>query len=113
MLATDRSAWADEDIDIVMSRAQTTIGGPETFKWVLPAFLERSIANPARGWMTISDVLVDKLDRAGFDTWPSDQRQCAVDMIADWLAAQSLLDDWTCSPEDDAKLTAWLRERTA
>lgn len=113
MLATHPSGWSDEDIDIVMSRAQTTIGGPETFKWILPAFLERSVENPAHGWMTISAVLADKLDRARFDNWPPDQRKAALALLSDWLDAQSRPHDCTYDPEDDAELSAWLKARTA
>lgn len=114
MLVVDASEWSDHDINLVMSRAQTTLGGPETFKWILPAFLIRSVANPDEGWITISSVLADKFDRAGFDIWPEGQRAATLTMVSDWLAAQTALftDDPTYGPENDAELRAWLKART-
>ena len=114
MLAGDASEWSDEDINLVMSRAQTTLGGPETFKWILPAFLIRSVANPDRGWITCSSVLADKFDRAGFDTWPEGQRSATLAMVSDWLDAQAVLfaDDPTWLAADDAELRTWLKART-
>lgn len=114
MLAADASEWSDHDVNLVMSRAQTTLGGPETFKWILPVFLIRSAANPDEGWITISSVLADKLDRAGFDAWPEDQRAVTLAMVSDWLDAQAILfaDDPTYGLEEDAELRNWLKART-
>jgi len=115
MLATDPSEWADEDVDVVMAHAQTTLGGPETFKWVLPAFLDRFIENPEHGWMTISSVLAEKLDHAGFDEWPHAQRAAILEMLAKWLTAQATLfpDDPTHDPtEENAVLRRWFEART-
>lgn len=114
MLATRPEEWLDEDIDIVMSRAQTTIGGPETFKWILPAFLDRTLANPARGWMTDSDILVSKLDYARFDNWPADEQRAALVMLNNWASAWSrlYLDDVTYDADEDAVLSNWLRARS-
>ena len=98
----------------MMLRAQTTIGGPETFKWVLPTFLDRSIANPGAGWMTDSEILAEKLDHARFDEWPTDQRETALAMLADWLDAQARLypdADTPYEPADDAVLRDWLKAR--
>jgi hypothetical protein len=115
MLAADPVDWSNLDINIVMSRAQTTIGGPETFKWVLTAWLDRSAADPGYGWMTVSDVLAHKLDRAGFDGWPEAQRASILPMLADWLKARETAfpDDAPYEPRDDAVLRAWLKARAA
>ena len=104
MLATRPADWSEEDIDLVIFRAMTTLGGPETFKWILPYFLERSVASPFHGWMLVSDVLAGKLDDAGFDTWPEAQRMAAHEMLRAWLATRPPY-------EDDAELRAWLGRR--
>lgn len=114
MLAANPENWSDEDVDVVMSRAQTTIGGPETFKWILPAFLDRCLANPKRGWMTDSNDLVSKLDYAHFDNWPADQQRAALAMLNNWANAWSRLHvgDITDSADDDAVLRNWLKARS-
>ncbi|MDQ8028350.1 MAG: hypothetical protein REJ23_06460 [Brevundimonas sp.] len=114
MLESDSEGWSSEDIDIVMARAQTTLGGPETFKWVLPVWVFRSMAEPAYGWMTVSEVLADKLDRAGFDLWPEAQRVTILPMLADWLRARETAfaeDEHAYDPADDAVFRSWLDAR--
>ena len=114
MLAADSADWSDEDVNIVMSRAQTTIGGPETFKWILPVWLGRSAADPSYGWMTVSEVLADKLDRAGFDNWPVAQCAAILPLLSDWLHAQeTAFPDAPYAPEGDAVFRDWLTARTA
>ncbi|RZL44823.1 MAG: hypothetical protein EOP74_02540 [Variovorax sp.] len=115
MLATDNADWSDEDIDIAMAHAHTTLGGPEAFKWILPVWLQRSAANPHHGWLTVSEVLADKLDRAGFDDWPEVQRAAVVPLLSGWLHMQetAFTDDAVpYKPEDDAALRDWLKART-
>ena len=115
MLATDPARWSDDDVDLVVTRAMTTIGGAETFKWVLPHVLERSLARPYLGWMTESWLLAEKLDYAGFDQWPPHQRTAALHMLTHWLEAQAGLypDDPTYDPGiEHAVLRRWLEART-
>jgi hypothetical protein len=88
MLSTPSGDWSDADIDLVAFRAMTTLGGPETFKWILPHLLERSVASPNYGWMVVSEVLAEKLDHAGFDAWPEAQRRSAYEMLRTWLAVR-------------------------
>ena len=113
MLASDRAGWSHEDINVVMSRAQTTIGGPETFKWVLPSFLIRSAAAPSYGWNTVPEVLADKLDYAGFDSWQADQREAILDMLIEWLESDSIFgaDDPVGTADAQVALRAWLTRR--
>lgn len=114
MLAADPALWFSEDINIVMAHARNTLGGPETFKWVLPVWLDRSMAEPDHGWMTVSEVLADKLDHAGFDQWPEVQRLAILPMLADWLRAQETAfadDGQVYDPADDAVFRAWLKTR--
>lgn len=114
MLTADRADWSTEDIDIVMAHAQTTLGGSQTFKWVLPAWLARSRAEPAHGWITDSTVLAENLDRAGFDGWPEAQRAAILPMLAEWLRAHETAfqdDAVRYAAEDDAVLRAWLKAR--
>ena len=105
MLATRPANWSEEDIDLVIFRAMTTLGGPETFKWILPHFLERSVASPHYGWMIVSEVLADKLDHAGFDAWSETQRKAALGMLRAWLAARPAY-------EEDAELNVWVGRRS-
>ena len=104
MLATRPAGWSDEDIDLVAFRSMTTLGGPETFKWILPHFLERSAANPQHGWMIESEVLAEKLDHAGFDAWPEAQRRATHELLRAWLATRPPY-------ERDAELRVWLGGR--
>ncbi len=104
MLATPSAEWSDSDIDLVAFRAMTTLGGPETFKWILPHFLERSAANPLHGWMMVSEVLAAKLDDAGFETWPVAQQEAAVELLTEWLATRA-------PEEDDSDLKTLLGHR--
>jgi hypothetical protein len=104
MLSTPPDDWSDADVDLVAFRAMTTLGGPETFKWILPHFLERSIASPNYGWMIVSEVLAEKLDHAGFDAWPEAQQRSAHEMLRGWLAVRP-----AC--EEDAELRAWVGRR--
>ncbi|WP_292067403.1 hypothetical protein [Brevundimonas sp. UBA7664] len=114
MLATRPADWSDEDIDLVAFKAMNTLGGPETYKWILPHFLERSVASPRHGWLIVSEVLAEKLDRAGFDDWPEPQRAAMLEMLAQWAAAQPGLfpGDPTYDPSDDAVLRQWIEART-
>ena len=105
MLSTPSGDWSDADIDLVAFRAMTTLGGPETFKWILPHFLERSVASPNYGWMVVSEVLAQKLDHAGFDAWPEAQRRSAYEMLRTWLAVRPAY-------EEDAELRAWMGRRS-
>ena len=105
MLSTPSMDWSDQDIDLVAFRAMTTLGGPETFKWILPHFLERSLSSPYHGWMIVSEVLADKLDYAKFDAWPAAQREAVLEMLRAWLATRA-------PEEDDSELRAWLRRRS-
>jgi hypothetical protein len=101
MLATRPADWSAADIDLVAFRAMTTLGGPETFKWILPHFLERSVASPLHGWLIESEVLAEKLDYAGFDAWPEAERRAAHEMLRAWLATRPPY-------EDDVALREWL-----
>jgi len=105
MLSTPSGDWSDADIDLVAFRAVTTLGGPETFKWILPHFLERSVASPNYGWMVVSEVLAEKLDHAGFDAWPEAQRRSAYEMLRTWLAVRPAY-------QEDAELRAWMGRRS-
>lgn len=101
MLASDPADWPDSDIDLVAFRSVTTLGGPETLKWILPHFLERSATRIDHGWLVGSDMLGDKLDSAGFNGWPSEQRMAVLAMLHAWLAIRP-------PDEDDTELRAWL-----
>ena len=102
MMATPPGLWADEDIDLVSFRAGTTIGGAETFKWVLREFLRRA----DRTWLLYPDLLVTKLDQLAYDDWPVEQRHEAQPMIAAWMVGQQARGEATQSLAD------WLRARS-
>ncbi|GAA0638953.1 hypothetical protein [Brevundimonas lenta] len=102
MLATAPEAWSDEDVDLVAFRAITTIGGLETFKWILPHFLRRTAAAPDR-WMLEPDILSEKLDHAGFGAWPEAQRAAVLGLLRNVVAVVAAGDAGT--------LTAWLDAR--
>ena len=110
MLATDSASWSSRDIDLVAWRAMTTIGGVETFKWILPVFLRRSTDDLIYGWTVEAATLAHKLDYAAFDEWPDDQRRSALTLLKDWLEAQKARFEGY-NPEDDAVLDRWIEGR--
>ena len=56
------AAWTDRDLDYVMFKCMTTMGGEATFKFILPRFLTAVSRHPNYGWTSQSHVLNSKLE---------------------------------------------------
>jgi hypothetical protein len=123
-VAPDRRAWVEgllaggmelspQDLDLLVFRAISTVGGVATFKFALSRFLGVMIEAPAYTDAATSDayVILPKLDHARFAEWPPEQRRAILDALELWadrriIAATSLGDD----PEAKAIL-AWVEAR--
>ena len=59
------------------------------------------------------EVLADKLDYAGFDSWQADQREAILDMLIEWLESDSIFgaDDPVGTADAQVALRAWLTRR--
>ncbi len=59
-----------EDLDFVMFKVMTTMGGEASFKFFLPRFLRSVLTFPdCLGWVTVSHVLLSKLELLDLDSW--------------------------------------------
>lgn len=99
--------WSDEDVDIILFRATTTIKSDKIFSRLLPEFLRRSARNPhGYGWMTDGGVVRQKLEASRFQNWSDADREAVLallpafiatldtdsESLAEWLEAFSLKD---------------------
>lgn len=92
--------WADEDIDLVLFRATTTIGSEKIVPRILSEFLRRVILQPyGYGWMTSGDVVRQKLEASRFPIWPEADREAVLALLPAYIA----------SPDTDSEgLADWL-----
>ncbi len=92
--------WSDEDLDLALFRATTTIMADKIVPRLVPEFLRRATLDPySRGWMVFGDVVRSKLERAGFLTWPEADRQAVLTLLPAYIA----------TPDTDSEsLAEWL-----
>lgn len=121
-VAPDRRDWVEgllaggldrlspEDLDLLVYRAISTVGGTPTFKFALSRFLAVMLLAPAYGAGAVSDafVILSKLDHARFETWPPEERRAILEALELWAARRLDAD-----PTDDsaADLRAWVEAR--
>ena len=101
------TAMTPRELDYVMFKCMTTMGGPDTFKALLPRFVRALAASPREGWTADARVLLGKLKMADFDLWPRRQRAAAAAAI-EHLAAYLLELDRCDREEPDADNQALL-----
>ncbi len=53
--------WIERDLDYVMFKCMTTMGGAPTFWFILPRFLQAVAQNPDYGWTSQTHVLSSKI----------------------------------------------------
>ena len=105
------TAMTPPELDYAMFKCMTTMGGPDTFKALLPRFIRAVTASPRDGWTADAGVLLGKLKMADFDLWPRRQRAAAAAAI-EHLAAYLIevdRDDWSEPDEDNQALLAWAK----
>ena len=92
--------WSDEDVDVLLSRATTTIKSDKIVSRLLPEFLRRAARNPyGYSWTTDGDVVRQKLEASRFPTW----------LEADREAVLTLLPSYIATPDTDSEsLAEWL-----
>src|SRR5690606_563507 len=100
------ASWTDRDLDYVMFKSMTTMGGERTFKFVLPRFLAAASRHPDYGWTSQSHVLKSKLEMIGAASLTADQARA----MSDALTAYARL-EWAFARESDS--SAEMPEETA
>ncbi len=103
MLALPPGQWADEDVDLTLFRAMTTIMSPAVVPWVLEEFLHRVVRRPDGDWMTDGDTVLQKLTASDFDAWPPETRRAVLDLIPGYLETEGA---------DAQTLADWFRRQT-
>ena len=103
---------SNREIGSLMFCVMTTIGSQETMKFLLPRFFAAYFENPDDGWIVETLVIVDRLERAGFESWPLAERKPVLEALA--LAAQYEIErgkayDYT--PGDDVEALMWAQAR--
>lgn len=105
----------ERDLDYVMSKCMTTMGGLDTFKFFLPRFIRAVLANPHYGWTSEAHVLMSKLNTAAFENWPASERVVVAEAIE--ILAQTYIlinEDEVSGPDDDSRsLLAWAKSAKA
>ena len=103
------------DLDYLTSCAGLTIGTRETVRFLTPRYLRAVLSYPKFGWYTNDRMLLDRLERFGFDAWPRDQRAATAEALVLMGRAMVLMadeyDDF--SETDGAKLIEWAEAKRA
>lgn len=75
-----------QDLDLLVFRAISTVGGASTFKYALARFLSVMIVQPAYADIATSDahMILPKLDHAKFQDWPKAERQAILEALELW-----------------------------
>jgi hypothetical protein len=110
LLAEGLDRLSAEDLDLLVFRAISTVGGAPTFKFALSRFLAVMLLEPAYGARATSDafVILPKLDHARFDAWPAEERRAILEALELW-AERRLEADQTDSGASDIR--EWVNAR--
>jgi hypothetical protein len=74
--------FTDRDLDYVMFKTMTTMGGEASFKFFLPRFLNSVLAYPSNlGWASGSHVLLSKCKKIEFESWTALERGSIFDAL--------------------------------
>lgn len=121
-VAPDRREWIEgllsagldrlspTDLDLLVYRAISTVGGTPTFKYALSRFLAVMLLEPAFGAGATSDafVILPKLDHARFDTWAPEERRAILEALELWAERRLSADPADAGAAD---LRAWVEAR--
>lgn len=97
-VSPNRKAWIEDllakgldqlsahDLDLLVFRAISTVGGVATFKYALARFLSVMIEAPAYGDIATSDahMILPKLEHAAFQDWPKAERRAILEALELW-----------------------------
>ena len=105
----------NHDLDYLMFKCMTTMGGVNTFKFFLPRFIRAVLATPSFAWMSEAHVLMSKLNTAEFETWPSSEKTATAEALEVLAQAYIMLneDEWSGPDEDARALLAWTQSAKA
>jgi hypothetical protein len=71
-----------EDLDFVMFKVMTTMGGEASFRFFLPRFLRSVLTFPDfLGWVTGSHVLLSKVELLDLDSWKKSERMALLSAL--------------------------------
>ena len=101
------------DLDLLVFRAISTVGGVSTFKYALARFLSVMIEAPAYAHMATSDahMILPKLDHAAFQDWPEAERRAILEALELW-ADRRLIAATSESYDPEAKaILEWVNAR--
>lgn len=105
---------SNSDIGSLMFSVMTTIGSQETMKFLLPRFFAAYFTSPDYGWIVEPLVIVDRLKRAGFESWPVVERKPVLEALT--LAAQHEIGRgraYDYVSDDDLEALVWAQARLA
>ncbi len=82
------------ELDLLVFRAISTVGGQATFKYALSRFLGVMIEAPGYAARATSDayVILPKLEHAAFEAWPDDQRRAILEALELWADRRLIAD---------------------
>ncbi|WP_296595050.1 hypothetical protein [Phenylobacterium sp.] len=124
-VSPDRTEWIEgllakgmdrldgHDIDLLVFRAISTVGGVATFKFALARFLSVMIQAPAYSSMTTSDahMILPKLEHAAFETWPKEERRAILEALELW-ADRRIIEATSEGYDPEAKaMLEWVEAR--
>lgn len=92
-----------DDLDWLVCKSMTTVGGVPTLKFFLPRFLTMALSDAAGDWIAGPEIILARLDTAGFDGWPKAQRAAILEALAAWTEREEG-DAWVAAGE-------WVRLR--
>jgi hypothetical protein len=91
---------SNEEIDNMMAWSMAGAGGAPTFRFFLWRFLTMVLTAPSPAWTVDVDIILPKLDLAGFGRWPKAQ-QAAVVLALELWSVQRVVDEITLYAEPD------------
>lgn len=101
------------EIDYVMFKSITTMGGVGTFKYLLPRFLRAVLSGFLDAGAVDTRVLLGKLEIAEFASWPAQQRKATASALRHLAERLILLDLDEPGEGDEWTLREWAQAELA
>lgn len=103
---------SDQELNSLMFSVISTLGSEQTLKFLLPRFFAAFFSEPWYGWTAEPWVIVSRLCRADFDSWPDRERKPVLEAVV--LAVQQekeldILDGYVC--QDNLEARGWAQRR--
>lgn len=114
----DLNALKPAELDWLVAKSMTTIGGVPTFKFFLWRFLVAMLGGFV-GPASDAQVVLPRLEEAAFDQWPAEQQTAILEGLRLWAEQRIARDDadddadWTYdSPDAEAlEIMDWVNAR--